>query len=178
MADTLTLRITGGHLRGRKLTLPNRSGLRPTPSRVRETLFNWLQGWIDGRRVLDMFAGAGGLSLEALSRGAAHVDAIDKDPKLAKALAETAQGWGVTGLTVKTGDSLSLPLTGGYDLIFLDPPFHKDLLGPALSRAESLLAPGGMAVVEHEDGVALPDHWCELKRTKAGQEHLALLERA
>lgn len=63
MAETLTLRICAGSLRGRKLTLPLLPGLRPTPSRVRETLFNWLQGWIEGRRVLDMFAGAGGLSL-------------------------------------------------------------------------------------------------------------------
>ena len=104
MADTLTLRISGGSLRGRKLTLPNQPGLRPTPSRVRETLFNWLQGWLENQRVLDLFAGAGGLSLEALSRGAGSVDAVEQDRDLAQALRDTAADWRLEGLQVHQGN--------------------------------------------------------------------------
>ena len=178
MAESLTLRISGGHMRGRKLTLPTLPGLRPTPSRVRETLFNWLQGWIEGQRVLDMFAGAGGLSLEALSRGAASVHAIENNQQLCQSLIKTAGDWGVDGLHVHRGDALSLAIDSRFDLIFIDPPFGKNLLQPALARAAECLAEGGMVVIEHEKGVEIPAGWVELKRTKAGQEHLALLERA
>lgn len=178
MAETLTLRICAGSLRGRKLTLPLLPGLRPTPSRVRETLFNWLQGWIEGRRVLDMFAGAGGLSLEALSRGAHSVHAIERDAQLAQHLLNTAAAWKVEGLRVHRGDALTLAIEPGFDLIFIDPPFGKSMLAPALARAETVLNPDGMVVIEHEKGVELPPGWVELKRTRAGAEHLALIERA
>lgn len=178
MADTLTLRISGGSLRGRKLTLPNQPGLRPTPSRVRETLFNWLQGWLENQRVLDLFAGAGGLSLEALSRGAGSVDAVEQDRDLAQALRDTAADWQLEGLQVHQGNGLSMALAGPFDLVFIDPPFGRSMVAPALERIAPLLADGAMVAVEHEKGVTIPSGWIELKRTQAGQEHLCLLERA
>lgn len=176
MADTLTLRISGGHLRGRKRVLANAPGLRPTPSRVRETLFNWLQGWLENRRVLDLYAGAGSLSLEALSRGAAEVLAIERDPALAKSLQQTAHDWGELNLTCVQGDALSVGIQGPFDLIFIDPPFGKGLLAPSLERAQTLIGPESMVVAEYEKGLSLPAGWRTLKHTKAGQDQLTLIE--
>ena len=176
LADQLTIRIAGGQLRGRKLSLPNRDGLRPTPSRARETLFNWLQGWVEGRRVLDLFAGAGTLSFEAASRGASEVVAIERDKSTAKALDNTAKTWGVSELQVITGCALSTPLSGEFDLIFIDPPFGQSLLAPALEKIRPHLAADAMVAVEHEAGVTLPEGWGVLKSTKVGADHLLLIE--
>ena len=176
LADQLTIRIAGGQLRGRKLSLPNRDGLRPTPSRARETLFNWLQGWVEGRRVLDLFAGAGTLSFEAASRGASEVIAIERDKSTAKALDNTANTWGVTEVQVITGCALSTPLSGKFDLVFIDPPFGQSLLAPALEAIRPHLAGDAMVAVEHEGGVTLPEGWSVLKSTKVGADHLLLIE--
>lgn len=178
MADQLTIRIAGGHLRGRKLSMPNRDGLRPTPSRARETLFNWLQGWVEGRRVLDLFAGAGTLSFEAVSRGAREVVSVERDKATAKRLNDTAQAWGVSELKVIAGCALSTPLSGEFDLIFIDPPFGQSLLAPALDKIRPYLATDAMVAVEHEAGVALPEGWEVLKSTKVGADHLLLIETA
>lgn len=176
MADTLTVRISGGHLRGRKRVLNNAPGLRPTPSRVRETLFNWLQGWLEDQRVLDMYAGAGSLSLEALSRGAGEVIAIERDPALARSLAQTAKDWGDLPLRCITGDALSTQVTGPFDLVFIDPPFGKGLLAPSLERARAVLGPDAMVAAEFEKGLSVPEGWRTLKHTQAGQDQLALIE--
>ncbi len=178
MAKPINLRIIAGTHRGRRIQVPEREGLRPTPSRVRETLFNWLQGWIEGARVLDAFAGSGALGLEALSRGASHLDAIEQDPALAQALANTLTEWGLGNGQAHRGSGLTAPLSGPYDLVFLDPPFGKGLLAPALARIREHLSDDCLVAIEHEPNWALPDGWTVLKATKAGQEHLKLVEPA
>jgi len=121
------VRIIGGHHRGRIVRFPAEPGLRPTPDRVRETLFNWLGQTLDGRVTLDLYAGTGVLSLEALSRGAARAVAVDRNPSLVRALAATAGEIGVTGLEAHAASAEAWPRrdAGRYDVVFLDPPFAE-----------------------------------------------------
>jgi 16S rRNA (guanine966-N2)-methyltransferase len=178
VANPVNLRIIAGTHRGRRIQVPEREGLRPTPSRVRETLFNWLQGWLDGARVLDAFAGTGALGLEALSRGAAHLDAIEQDKRLAAALSQTLIDWDLANGHCQRGSGLSAALNGPYDLVFLDPPFRQGLLEPALERIRPVLAADALVAIEHEPDWTLPGGWSVLKSTRAGQEHLKLIEPA
>ncbi len=146
------LRIVGGRWRGRKLRFPAAEGLRPTPDRVRETLFNWLAPAIHGARCLDLFAGSGALGLEALSRGAAEVVFVERAPQVARHLRETlailapAAGRIVQG---DAGDYLAGPAER-FDVVFLDPPFGEDLVPAALHRlvAGGWLRPGARVYVE------------------------------
>jgi 16S rRNA (guanine966-N2)-methyltransferase len=128
------LRIIGGSWRGRRLRFPDRAGLRPTPDRVRETLFNWLGPAMGGARCLDLFAGSGALGLEALSRGAAHVTFIEQDPVAARALRTLLLEWQGSGGEVECTEALGYLARGGVpcDVVFLDPPFDARLLLPAL----------------------------------------------
>jgi 16S rRNA (guanine966-N2)-methyltransferase len=131
------LRIIGGTWRGRRLRFPDRAGLRPTPDRVRETLFNWLGPAIGGTRCLDLFAGSGALGLEALSRGAAHVTFIEQDAVAARVLRALLLEWhggGGGGGEVECTEALGYLARGGVpcDVVFLDPPFDAPLLLPAL----------------------------------------------
>jgi 16S rRNA (guanine966-N2)-methyltransferase len=144
-AKSNRLRIIGGRLRGRKLGFPDVGGLRPTPDRVRETLFNWLQPVIAGARCLDLFAGSGALAFEALSRGAGHCVAVERDAAAVAALRENAMTLAVGGqLDIIHGSALDW-LQGpvqAFDIAFLDPPYHQGLLEPCL---ETLLQPGWLA---------------------------------
>src|SRR6185312_11393174 len=121
------LRIIGGTLRGSRIAVPDFPGLRPTPDRVRETLFNWLAPVIDGAQCLDLFAGTGALGIEALSRGAAQVDFVESDARLADLLRAN-----LTRLKqdaqVHVGDAMRhlAQVSSRYDLVFLDPPFAAD----------------------------------------------------
>ena len=172
------LRIIGGKHRGRRLQFPAGVTIRPTPDRVRETLFNWLQPRIVGARVLDLFAGSGALGLEALSRGAAHVSFVEKDRRAAAAIDTLARDWGQEGAQVSCADALEwlARAAGGapFDIVFLDPPYDAALLseaGAALVRA-ALLAPGARIYVEHRarDGLpTLPDGWQQLRDGRAGE---------
>jgi 16S rRNA (guanine966-N2)-methyltransferase len=128
------LRIIGGSWRGRRLRFPDRADIRPTPDRVRETLFNWLGPAIGGARCLDLFAGSGALGLEALSRGAAHVTFIEQDAVAARALRALLQEWQGSGGEVECSEALAYLARGGVpcDVVFLDPPFAAALLVPAL----------------------------------------------
>lgn len=176
-----TLRIIGGQWRGRKLSFPARDGLRPTADRVRETVFNWLAPFIQGTRCLDMFAGSGAMGLEALSRGAESVTFIERDRSAAtaiqnhlKTLNAVAQG------KVVEGDAMSLdPPKTPLDIVFVDPPFGKDMALPALQ----ILANGfvdehsriylEVAISDKIDGIErLFD---VLKDKKAGQVRYLLL---
>src|SRR5688572_31046655 len=119
------LRIIGGTLRGRKWRIPDVAGLRPTPDRVRETLFNWLAPHIAGRRVLDVFAGSGALGFEALSRGAASAVLVEKDRAALPVLRETATRFGMAQARIEAGEALAFlaaQAPDSYDLVFLDPP--------------------------------------------------------
>ena len=147
------VRIIGGQWRGRKLEFPDVPGLRPTPDRVRETLFNWLAPMLPGSRCLDLFAGSGALGFEAMSRGAAEVLLVERDPRVVKVLHEQAQRFGATGLQVVQAD-VQQYLGGApqaYDIVLLDPPFGKDLLRPTLRLlAAGWLAPGARVYLEAE----------------------------
>ncbi|MGC4029000.1 MAG: 16S rRNA (guanine(966)-N(2))-methyltransferase RsmD [Steroidobacteraceae bacterium] len=154
------LRIVGGSLRGRRLRFPDAAGLRPTPDRVRETLFNWLAPYIGGMRVLDLFAGSGALGFEALSRGAQDATLVDASPTVGRQLRATAADLGLAAVRVETAEALDfLRREGGpWDLIFVDPPFAAGLLAPVMTHlaASGQLSPRGFCYVEAARGTPLP----------------------
>lgn len=181
------LRIIAGSLRGRRWPVPEVDGLRPTPDRVRETLFNWLAPTIAGRRVLDLFAGSGALGLEALSRGAGEVTLVEQDRNALKRLRETVQRFGLGAVRIEATDALAFlraqPVGAGWDLVFLDPPFHSALLAPALQRIaqRELLAPQGFCYVELPADAELPEvpaSWQPYRSGKAGEVGYHLLHHA
>ncbi|GAA6144741.1 16S rRNA (guanine(966)-N(2))-methyltransferase RsmD [Thalassolituus maritimus] len=159
------LRIIGGQWRSRRLRFPAIDGLRPTMDRVRETVFNWLQTDIQGARVLDAFAGSGALGFEALSRGAKEVVFLEKHAKAALQLKENLKQLEARNAQVWAGDALIWleQHPEPYDLVFLDPPFGKALLQPAIDSLT--LLPGALVYIEHEAALApvFPAHWQELK---------------
>lgn len=147
------VRIIGGVWRGSKLPVPERSGLRPTPDRVRETLFNWLAPVIAGSRCLDLFAGTGALGLEAASRGAGEVLLVERDPAAVAALRSHVERLRASQVRIHAGDALDLlrqPPAQPFNLVFLDPPYDAGLLAPALAavRASHWLAPGALVYCE------------------------------
>jgi 16S rRNA (guanine966-N2)-methyltransferase len=173
------VRIIGGVWRSRVLDFANLPGLRPTPDRVRETLFNWLGQRLDGLRCLDLFAGSGALGFEAASRGAAEVVMVERDARVVKRLRDQAARLGAAQVRIVAADGLAF-LTGEcgrFDLILLDPPFASGLLAPALDRAATRLAAGGKIYAEFGDR---PDFsgWRVLREGRAGQSHYCLLEPA
>ena len=168
-----SLRIIAGAWRGRRWRFPD-TAIRPTPDRVRETLFNWLQDRIAGVRCLDLFAGSGALGLEALSRGAAEVIFVDSDRHAARALRELLADWGAPQAQVREGDALHM-LSGRpqpMNLVFLDPPFAAGLLTPVARAlvAGGWLADGALVYVEHaaSEPWAAPAAWQSLKSGAAG----------
>ncbi|HLA74608.1 MAG TPA: 16S rRNA (guanine(966)-N(2))-methyltransferase RsmD [Gammaproteobacteria bacterium] len=226
--NTNQLRIIGGAWRSRKLSFPDIAGLRPTPDRVRETLFNWLAPIIQGARCLDLFAGSGALGLEALSRGASEVVMIDRDPQVIAQLRAHIETLHAQGAYLVQADALqylqnhppletnppslphdaSLPREevqgappcapvrqflphpplkkggrGGFDIVFLDPPFRHNLLVPCCQWLERYgwLRPGARIYLEAEDKAELtdlPQNWRITHSKQAGQVsyHLALRE--
>jgi 16S rRNA (guanine966-N2)-methyltransferase len=176
------LRIIGGEWRSRKLKFADVPGLRPTPDRVRETLFNWLQMQVPGARCLDLFAGSGALGLEALSRGAREVVMVEKHPVAAKALRENIDLLGARNAVLVNDDAFRYLQreTEAFDLVFLDPPFRKNLLEPVLETlfTKSLLKAGGMIYLEHETEAATDLSRFKLqvhREAKSGQVHSMLL---
>ncbi|MFI4970963.1 MAG: 16S rRNA (guanine(966)-N(2))-methyltransferase RsmD, partial [Lysobacterales bacterium] len=134
-----TLRIVAGSLRGSKLAVPDREGLRPTSDRVRETLFNWLAPVIAGARCLDLYAGTGALGIEALSRGAGECVFVERDRDLCEGLRGNITRLHVANARVVNADTdgfLAAPATQAFDLVFLDPPFATDLWAAAAGRLE------------------------------------------
>ena len=182
-AKSNRLRIIGGRFRGRKLGFPDVDGLRPTPDRVRETLFNWLQPVIAGARCLDLFAGSGALAFEALSRGAGHCLVIERDTMAVKTLRENAATLAVTDrieiVHASALDWLERPAQQ-LDIVFLDPPYHKGLLGPCLESLSrpGWLAPGARIYVETAADESLPEVAAGLeviREKRAGQVMCYLL---
>jgi 16S rRNA (guanine966-N2)-methyltransferase len=180
-----TLRIIGGAWRGRKLRFPASAAIRPTPDRVRETLFNWLGSHTQAARCLDLFAGSGALGLEALSRGAAHVTFVEQEEATARELRARLAEWQAGDAVVRRMDALRY-LTGApaaFDLVFLDPPFASELLSRAAQRLEAggWLAPGALIYVECPSRAglpALPERWQSLKAKQAGEVGYHLLAHA
>lgn len=144
------VRIIGGSLRGSRLPVPDLPGLRPSADRARETLFNWLQGELAGRRVLDLFAGSGALGFEAISRGAAQAWLIERDPRQAQSLADSARRLKAENLQVVCADGLAWLSQPGpdFDLAFLDPPFSGGLWQAAATALQARLAPEAWVYVE------------------------------
>jgi 16S rRNA (guanine966-N2)-methyltransferase len=170
------LRIIGGRHRGRRLRFPAGVALRPTPDRVRETLFNWLQPRIVGARVLDLFAGSGALGLEAASRGAASVTCVEKDRRAAAAIEALARDWNEPGVRVACADALDWLASpdGAFDIVFLDPPYDAGILGPAAAALmkHQKLATDARVFVESRAREALPDlpaSWRNLRSGRAGE---------
>ena len=172
------VRIIGGRQRGRVVRFPGVPGLRPTPDRVRETLFNWLGQDLTGRRTLDLYAGSGALSLEALSRGAALAVAVDRNPALIRALAATAAAFGETALEthVADADAFIARERRRFDAIFLDPPFDSDPWLVLLPRCAELLAPGGVVYAEAARALEPPPALIAYRSERAGQVHYHLLQ--
>tara|TARA_Y100000782_G_C10124859_1_gene240300 strand:+ start:297 stop:851 length:555 start_codon:yes stop_codon:yes gene_type:complete len=177
-AQSQQLRIIGGEWRSRRLKFPALDGLRPTMDRVRETLFNWLQFDIEGARVLDAFAGSGALGFEALSRGAKEVIFLEKHPNAAIQLKENLQLLEARNAQVWAGDALVWMEENPepFDLVFLDPPFHKNLLKPAIEQLQ--LLPGALVYVEHEATLmpVYPANWREIKSKKTKEFVFSLFE--
>ena len=145
------VRLIGGRWKRSKLRFTARPGLRPTPDRVRETLFNWLGQSLDGWRVLDAFAGSGALGFEAASRGADRVCLLELDPVLVRELQATRERLGADSVDVQRADALAwmgAHSEAGFDLILLDPPFSLDVFTHALARAVPLLRPAGWIYLE------------------------------
>lgn len=182
------VRIIGGEWRGRKLHFPQAAGLRPTPDRVRETLFNWLQFELAGTRCLDLFAGSGALGFEALSRGAGEVVFVERDAASARAISDMLVQLRCNRGRVERVDALAWlergPLSSKpFDVVFLDPPYGDALLPVLAARLEDggWLAPG--AWVYLEDAAArgeptLPPGWTLLRSKSAGDVGYHLARRA
>lgn len=170
------IRIIGGRWRGRKLPVLDLDGLRPTTDRLKETLFNWLQFECADARVLDAFAGAGSLGIEALSRGAAHAVFVERSAPAAAQLADNLRRLEADGISeVYQGDAqsyLKTPQTV-FDLVFLDPPFHQDLLAQFIPQLMSThaLANGSWVYVESEHPLPYeaPKSWHLHREKVAGQ---------
>jgi 16S rRNA (guanine(966)-N(2))-methyltransferase RsmD len=176
------VRLIGGRLKRSKLPVADRPGLRPTPDRVRETLFNWLGQDLTGWRCLDAFAGSGALGFEAASRGAAEVVVIENDAQLARSLRASRERLAVTTLHVEVSDALSWMKRCAperFELILLDPPFDGKLLAPAIAAASRLLAPGGFIYAESPAALlSWPADLASWRDDRAGAVWFRLLQRA
>lgn len=179
------LRIIGGEWGSRKLSIPDGPGLRPTPDRVRETLFNWLAPYIIGARVLDLFSGSGALYFEALSRGARTGLALDTNPAAIASLRQNLALLKCDNGQVQQSDALRhLETAPGevFDVVFLDPPFHQDLLANACTLLETngWLSERAWIYTESEtppSTTGLPGNWRLHREKKAGQVYYALWQR-
>ena len=178
------VRIIGGEWKRSKLPVADTPGLRPTPDRVRETLFNWLGQDLSGWRCLDAFAGSGALGFEAASRGASEVTLLERDRTLARSLTASKERLKAANLRVENADALAWMARCGadsFELIFLDPPFDAPLAVPALNAAVRIVVPQGFVYLEMAEAVppeALAARGLSLhKHGRAGAVHFHLLQR-
>jgi len=179
------VRLIGGRYKRTPLAVPDLPGLRPTPSRVRETLFNWLGQSLSGWQVLDAFAGSGALGLEAASRDAQAVTMIEQHPALVKHLLHTVSKLGAVQVQVHRADALAWMARfaqshpqGAFDLVLLDPPFEQDLFDKALQLARGCVVPGGYVYLEapRSWANALPEGMVVHRQGQAGAVHFHLLQ--
>jgi 16S rRNA (guanine966-N2)-methyltransferase len=184
-AEARVIRVIGGSMRGRRWRFPNIPDVRPTPDRVRETLFNWLGPRVVGARCLDLFAGSGALGIECLSRGASGVVFVEQNAAVTRALQTILAEWNAQGAQVERTDAFSY-LRGSvtpFDIVFLDPPFAAGLITPAAAALESRgwLAPNALVYMEcpaRETLPALPEGWKSLKAKQAGEVGYHLFARS
>jgi len=179
------VRVIGGAWKKSKLPVADRPGLRPTPDRVRVTLFNWLGQTLAGWRCVDAFAGSGALGFEAASRGAAEVVLLERDPVLVASLTATRQRLDAGAVQIERADALqwlARAPAGSFDVVFLDPPFDSPLLAPALVAAARIVAAGGFVYAEGPapgDPLTMAAAGLEPWRAgRAGAVHFELLRKA
>lgn len=176
-AEQNSVQVIGGRWRGRRIHFPDGEGLRPTPARLRETLFNWLAAGLRDARVLDLFAGSGVLAIEALSRGARAAVLVDASPAACAQLDREIATLCDVEATVIRADALAfLARHNGtpFDVVFLDPPYRRDLLAPTMRALETrgLLAPRALIYVEAESAPgydSVPGNWRLHRRQESGQ---------
>jgi 16S rRNA (guanine966-N2)-methyltransferase len=177
------VRIIAGRWRGRRIAFPDIEGLRPTPDRVRETVFNWLQPLVSGARCLDLFAGSGVFGFECLSRGAGEAVFIERDTRICQQLKATASQLAASGAQIIRADALDWLREAAvrpFDLVFLDPPYASEMLMPAceLLSERQWLAPEASIYLEAPANASLsflPQAWRVVRSKRAGQVgyHLA-----
>jgi 16S rRNA (guanine966-N2)-methyltransferase len=175
-----SVRIIGGTWRSRVIRFPDATGLRPSPDRVRETLFNWLGQDLTGLACLDLFAGSGALGFEAASRGASSVVMLETAPEAAAALRANASLLDAKSWRLAAGDALEFLRShraGLFDVVFVDPPFASGLVGRVLPLLPVLLAPGARVYVESGEDLAVPEGWQILRQGKAGVVRYHLLQK-
>jgi 16S rRNA (guanine966-N2)-methyltransferase len=168
------VRIIGGAWKRTKITVLDREGLRPTPDRVRETLFNWIGPSLEGWRVLDAFAGTGALGFEAASRGASKVVCLERDVALVRAMQAQQAKLEARSIAIEIADAIgwmSRAPREAFELVLLDPPFESDLLRPAIERAQPLLARGGWLSVEADERLEPPAGLVAYRHMTAGRVH-------
>jgi 16S rRNA (guanine(966)-N(2))-methyltransferase RsmD len=172
------VRIVGGRWRSRLIDVPARPDLRPTPDRVRETLFNWLGQRLDGCACLDLYAGSGALGFEAASRGAARVVMVEADRAVLAALRRSRERLQAEQVAIVAGDALEYLVRPGerFDVVFLDPPFRQNALPALLAKLPPRLQPGARVYLEGADALQAAAPWNELKRARAGQVSYQLLQ--
>lgn len=172
------VRIVGGTHRSRLIEVPDAIGLRPTPDRVRETLFNWLGQELDGLDCLDLFAGSGALGFEAASRGAASVTMVEFSPKVMAHLRSTQEKLRFPNVKFSAGDALKFikAANAAFNLVMLDPPYRQGWLERLEPGLPALLAPGAKVYVEAEEAVETFAGLTRIKQGKAGQVHYALFQ--
>jgi 16S rRNA (guanine966-N2)-methyltransferase len=169
------IRIIGGEYRGRKILVPDRPDLRPTPDRVRETLFNWLGQSLDGLSCLDLFAGSGALGFEAASRGAQRVVMVEQDRSVFQSLQKTRDTIGAQAVEVVLDDAFAyLRKAPMFDIVFLDPPFRQNALAAVFRLLKG--APGVRVYAESSEPFEPEAPWRELKRSRAGQVSYQLFD--
>lgn len=177
------MRIIAGAFKGRKLKAPDWAGLRPTSDRLRETLFNVLASRVGGARVFDGYAGTGAIGLEALSRGAAHVVAVDADARAVRLMRENASSCGAADYTTERGDAAAaLRARRGveaFDIILLDPPYAVSDTAPVLDAAAGCLAPDGLIVLERATRTEpqVPPSLRRVRDVRSGDSSLTMLVR-
>lgn len=181
MAAQGKVRIIAGKWRGRKLDVIDSPGLRPTPDRVRETLFNWLQQEIVGAKCLDLFSGTGAIAFEALSRDASDVVMVDSDVKVVEKLRDHASLLKCDNHAIYLADAINWlrQQKESFDIIFLDPPFKQGLIEKCceIISEQSLLNTNGLVYIESEKDLVLPDGWRIKKQKASGQVQSMLVER-
>jgi 16S rRNA (guanine(966)-N(2))-methyltransferase RsmD len=173
------VRIIGGTWRSRIIAFPDLPQLRPTPDRVRETIFNWLGQNLTGWSCLDLFAGSGALGFEAASRGATRVVMVDHDREVCTALERSARNLGADAVTIRceAADAFLACNVERFDLIFLDPPYSGVRAQQYLPHLLSHLAEGGVVYLESDSRAALGEGWQALRESRAGQVRFLLAER-
>jgi len=172
------VRIIAGRYGGRRIAFASRAELRPTPDRVRETLFNWLGQWLDGQSCLDLFAGSGALGFEAASRGARRVVMVENDRDSLAHLEAARRMLGAEEVEIVAADAREFLARGGeaFDVVFLDPPFRQNAVPELLAALPPRLMGGARVYAESAVPVAPPVSWQMLRSDRAGQVHFQLLQ--